>query len=408
MEKRSIISRFLIVVSVLFLFQVQAAAEANNKELPKVLTPYLQNPTADGMTVCFLAQGAEDVYLQWGAEGASTLKQASGKGVAIAGTPWTIWKIRIANLKAGSTYKYQVKCRLAAKDTVTATYRFKSLNPCSKTLKVALFNDIHNNDNTLAALMKYVNPSDFECSVLMGDCLADPSAENGGFNVFRTLNAFVRLLDGASKPIVFVRGNHETRNSFSHQLALLFDLPNLTNEQSWAEQQWQFTLRAGPLFFIAMDAGEDEDGLDRPECRYKQPEFWKGVRQREAGWLKNTIAVNPGKNAPWRVFISHIPLYNDNEWYSKSSRGYWESLLSGANLDLMLAGHDHAWKLLPKDNKKKQQWPVLIGGGPSLEEGTVMLLSADKRKLTIRLLGAKDGRLLTEFKADKNKERTKQ
>jgi acid phosphatase type 7 len=402
--ERSIFCRLLGVLAVLFLFHAQAAADANNKELPKVLTPYLQNPTADGMTVCFLAQGAENVYLQWGAEGASTLKQASGKGLAIAGTPWTIWKVRIANLKAGSTYKYQVKCRLAAKDTATATYRFKTLNSRSRTLKVALFNDIHNNDNTLAALMKYVNPSDFEYSVLMGDCLADPSAKNGGFNVFRTLNAFVRLLDGASKPIVFVRGNHETRNSFSHQLAVLFDLPNLTNKQTWAEQQWQFTLRSGPVDFLIMEAGEDDDGIEhpeQPECSYKQPLFWQGVRQREAVWLKNFVVNSSGNDAAWRIFISHIPLYNDNSWFSEPSRKFWIPFLQNANLDLMLAGHDHAWKLLPKDNEKKQQWPVLIGGGPSLDEGTVMLLSADKRKLSIRLLGAKDGRILTEFNADK-------
>jgi hypothetical protein len=87
-------------------------------------------------------------------------------------------------------------------------------------------------------------------------------------------------------------------------------------------------------------------------------------------------------------------------------------VLAGAAIDLELGGHDHGWKLLPKgktceitfnghypdqldpQNRKKWSytlpWPVMIGGGPGLkgdEEGTVMLLDASKKSLTVRLIG---------------------
>jgi hypothetical protein len=399
--RKHIFNKLIIIVAALFLLHVQVVAGTYNKKLPTVLTPYLQNPTADGMTICFLTQGAKDVRLEWNTDGASTFKKLTGKGIAITGTPWTIWKIRIANLKPGDKYKYQLKYFLANKKSSTQIYHFKTLNPRSKTLHIALFNDLHNNDSTLSILMRYIKPDDFEFSMLIGDCLADPCSDNGAFNVFRTWDAYIRLLDGANKPIVFVRGNHETRNSFSHQIAVLFDLPNLRTEQTWEEQQWQFTLRSGPVHFLVMDTGEDDDDLTKPDS-YKQPIFWQSYRQHEAEWLKKLNTTNAGKDAAWRIFVSHIPLYNNNPWYSASSRQYWESLLPFANPDLMLAGHDHGWKLLQKNDEKKQQWPVLIGGGPSLDEGTVMLLSADNKKLSIRLLAAKDGRLLTEFNADKN------
>jgi hypothetical protein len=59
-----------------------------------------------------------------------------------------------------------------------------------------------------------------------------------------------------------------------------------------------------------------------------------------------------------------------------------------------------------KDGVKKTlteapPWPVLIGGGPSLNEGTVILVSADAKSLRARLLTARDGRLLAEFSAEK-------
>ncbi len=44
---------------------------------------------------------------------------------------------------------------------------------------------------------------------------------------------------------------------------------------------------------------------------------------------------------------------------------------------------------------------VLIGGGPALDEGTVILLNADAKTLPARMLAARDGRLLTEFSSER-------
>ena len=398
--KRSVFPILVVIAAFCLLSRQVAAAEAGTNALPAVLTPYLQNPTANGMTVCFLAQGAEQVRVAWGVSGQSRLNELSGQGVAITGTPWTIWKMRLTNLRPGTAYQYQVRYSRPATDKVaTPIYHFRTLDPRAKSVRVAAFNDLHNRDATLAALMQHVKPEEFEFSLLLGDCWGDPSAANGAYEVFRTLNAYVQLLDGANKPIILVRGNHETRGNFSRQMANLFDLPNLSATQKWGDDQWQFTLRAGPAFFVAMDTGEDDDA-QTPENSYKNPKLWQAYRQREAGWLKNLLATKPGKDAAWRIFLSHIPLYN-SPYCSESSRKYWEPLLRDFNPDLMLAGHDHTWrKVVPPTSATP--WPVLVGGGPSLNEGTVMLLSADDKTLRVRLLGAKDGRVLTEFTTSKS------
>ena len=380
------------------------AQTANTNDLPAVLTPYLQNPAPDGMTVCFLAQGAERVRVAWAVDAAPALTEEPVAGTAIPGTPWTIWKTRLAKLERGTVYRYQVRYRLPSGNAESPVGRFRTLDPQAKTLRFAVFNDLHNSDKTLEALLRFVKPEDYEFSLLMGDCFGDPSSANGAHEVFRTWNAYLRLLDGGNKPILFVRGNHETRGDFSSRMAHLFDLPNLDAALKPGEQQWQFTLRAGPASILAMDTGEDDD-FTTPEDSYKRPKFWQAYRQREAQWLKELIPTKPGGDAAWRVFVSHIPLYNPAGWICPSCRQYWVPFLLDARIDLMLAGHDHAWRHLPK-GANDSPWPVLIGGGPSLDEGTVILFSAEDTTLRARMLAAKDGRLLTEFTAEGGRTRT--
>jgi predicted MPP superfamily phosphohydrolase len=382
-----------------------ARAQTAANDAATVFPPYLQNPTADGMTICLLAQAAEQVRVAWSADAGVALTEVAAMPLVISGSPWTMWKTRLAGLRPGGAYQYRVRyhLRFGGQNVETPLYYFRTLDPQAKELRFAAFNDIHHRDHTLAALMKHVKPNDYEFSVLMGDCL---EAYPNEAELFRAWRAYVELLDASQKPVIFVRGNHDTRQSFANRLAYLFDLPNLSVKQPWGEDQWQFTMRAGPVWFLAMDTGEDENGVDSdPRTAYKQPEFWRACRRREAVWLKELLAKKPGDDAPWHIFLSHIPLYNNNPWDSPSSREYWEPILHDANLDLMLAGHDHTWKLLPKKAGGRPPWPVLIGGGPSprrdSEEGTVMLVTADATTLRVRLIAASDGRQLIEFKAEK-------
>ncbi len=395
----------------LLVFQSLETPAATNAPLPAVIGPYLQNPASDGMTVCLLAQGAQRVRVAWGAADAAALTETAATGTVLAGTPWTVWKARLGGLAAGRGYRYAARYQLAGGSATTAVHRFHTLNPKSSAVRLAAFNDLHDNLATLGALMQHVQPADFELSLLLGDCWADPSNVKGADKVARTLAGYIQLLNAAEKPLLLVRGNHETRGTFAGQLAKLFDLPLLDAAQPADDQQWPFTLRAGPVFLLALDTGEDE-GFATAENSYKRPKFWQAYRQREAAWLQKLLATQPAGDAAWRVFASHIPLYNDNWAFSDPALRYWEPLLPAFRPHLMLAGHDHDWKLLPKGQshllKRKKNggeetrtltppWPVLIGGGPALKQGTVMLLAADEKNLRVRLLAAADGRLLAEF-----------
>jgi predicted phosphodiesterase len=379
-------------------------AEAANP-LPLTLLPYLQNPAPDGISICFLAREVKSVTVLWTINGGKSPFKSTAVPQEIPKTPWTRWKVRLAGLKPGAKYSYQIRYSDGGDEKSSETYIFTTLNPGATETKVAVFNDIHDHRETISALMGIVKPEDFDFTVFNGDMINDPSEANGARKVFELWNYYVELLHGHSKPILFIRGNHEVRGSFKENLRFLFDLPDLTMDQAAADQQWQFQLTAGPVHFVTMDTGED-DGPETPEDSYKRPKFWQAYRKRQAAWLENLVRSKTGSEKPWRIFLSHIPLHNPASWFSISSRDDWNPLLTDYGVSLMLAGHDHSWKFLPAkktfkipkmaDMEDTPAVPVLIGGGPLMNQGTVILIHADSRKLMTRMYDTK-GELLNEF-----------
>ena len=374
--------------------------------LPASLGPYLQNPAADGMTVCFLTQtGAENVRVLWSRKGdtGKPAETTAAKCTAIPGTPWTIWKARLTALQAGADYEYHVRQVREKAEVATPNFRFHAMDPHAKTFRAAFFNDIHNREATLAAVMKNVKPEDYEMTFLLGDMWTNPSTSKGADQVFRTMEAYIRLLDAAEKPMILVRGNHETIGGFAKTMAYLFDFPGLDATAGEFDQQWQFTLQPGPVWFMGLDGGDDF---------IKRIEKFQPMRQRQAEWMKGVLARKDGAGC-WRILLVHMPIYNDNCWTSEPCRQVWEPVLTGAGIDLEISGHEHnLCKLLPKgktyeiifnghypDQQDPQQrkkwsctlaWPVLIGGGPALkggEAGEVKLMNVDEKTLTVRCLG---------------------
>lgn len=361
---------------------------------PAVGQAYLQHPAADGMTVCWLAQ--TDAVRDAGVVLTSPMTaDVPAREFAIPNTAFSIWRARLTGLSPGVTYHYQVRYRLEDGPHTMPPRHFRTLDPHAGSLRAIAFNDTHMGAAAMAALLKHVKPEEFELTLLLGDILEGSNAD--GSDLFAAWDRYVELLDGSQKPIVFVRGNHDTRGAFAKRLAFLFDLPNLDPTRPWGEEQWQFTLRAGPVSFLALDTGEDDDD-GTPATSYKNPELWQQVRQRQAAWIKQTVAAKPPDAPAWRVLLTHMPLYN-SPWCSVRSRNLWTPMLREWQPDLALSGHDHQWRAA-QPLAQGDPWPTLVGGGPAMgpgEEATLMILTADSERLTVRLLGAKDGRQLTEF-----------
>lgn len=362
---------------------------------------YLQNPTERGMTVCVLAPSVStrEVSVTLAADDGTATREQPAQPTAIPDTAWTIWKIRLTELNPGTRYRYHVNFRFKENLAATPVYHFRTLDPHGHSLRFVTFNDVHMKHTLMGVLLKQVKPEDYDFSLLLGDVFE--GFYKDGSDVIQEWIQYIGLLDGADKPILFVRGNHDVRQAFAKRLAYLFDLPNLDPTQPWGAEQWNYTLQAGPVSLLMLDTGEDDDGTT-PTTSYKNPVLWNKVRQREADWLQQVVPSAALTSTPWRVLCSHIPLYN-SPWTSAPSRTLWTPVLQKWKPDLALAGHDHTWRPatpIPAG----VPWPSLVGGGPAKcggEEATMMVIAADPQMLRVRLIGAKDGRKLTEFSATK-------
>ena len=149
-------------------------------------------------------------------------------------------------------------------------------------------------------------------------------------------------------------------------------------------------MRRGPIHFVFMDSGEDKPDSHRA---YSGLNDFEGFHREQAEWLKKEIKTPEFKNAKYRVLVHHIPIYGLNE----KKYNPWKSLrgptINRGGFDLSLHGHTHHAILhLPK-SAGDHNFPVVIGGGKTMESAAIALLEASAKELKVKLIGA-DGRCI--------------
>lgn len=375
-----------ILAFVMFLLIIAQAQEA-----PSLVGPYLQNPQADGITICCVSdRSINNIKIDLNMPAAQkNLKMHSQQ---IPETSWYVWKVELNDLLPATHYQYRLHYQKNDTSRTKQLFNFKTLDRKSSSAKFVIFNDLHENVETLKKLLGCFDLKNNDFSVLLGDCWENPQNAN---EAIYYLNQYITNLDAAEIPFLFIRGNHECRGQFHDKLAYLFDVPNLQPSADFVKQKFYFTLKNGPVQILAMDCGEDFR---------KRYNIMQEYRKGELSWLQKVLATKSVKQSAWRVKLCHIPLYNNNIWNSEPSRKMWEETLSRAKIDLSLAAHDHTYKILEKGQNytvqnKDRQWtmqppyPVMIGGGPQITKATVMLLSADEQTLKVKTLGAVKGKI---------------
>jgi predicted phosphodiesterase len=371
------------------------------------IPPYLCRPTPDGMTVCFASVDAQDVAVQWGRTADALNETTVAQATALGKVTWQIWKGRLTDLRAGETIFYRVTYREHGEAKSSETYRFQTIDPQADAVRAVIYNDVHDHIETITALVKWVRPDDFSFSILLGDMWDYASVANNARGPFLNLEAFVRLFDGSNKPLLFVRGNHDVRGSFSRWLSHLFDFPPSDTGDEMLKRDAFYDLRVGPVWFIAPDSGEDG---------WKELDLYGPYRERQAQWLARILAESPHRSAPWRVLPTHIPLYFKGYWDAPQSRELWHDILADGQIDVSIAGHIHDWSVILKDVeivyvdkqgtpeektiRQTPPFPTFIGGGPGLPKGTVTFLEANAKHLQLRAVNTQ-GKEVLQFALDK-------
>ncbi len=203
---------------------------------------------------------------------------------------------------------------------------------------------------------------DYDGVILLGDATPGVDFEK---EVVTNIVEFGGEVSKGSKPVLYIRGNHETRGDYASKLG-----------DSLGLDKFYYTTHVGPYSFVMLDSGEDKDD-SHPE--YGGTTDYNTYRADMTEWLKS---VNTETDKV--IALSHSWKISDVE-QELSDEGWNQLDRLGARL--MISGHEHQCRLLSDGTDREKEvfskHPNILGylaGGKTNEDfiASKMTLSGDK------------------------------
>ena len=262
-----------------------------------------------------------------------------------------------------------------------------SFRPVPKQGEIRLYHvaDAHNMVDFPIAAGQYFGDS-LDLLVLNGDL---PN-HSGDIRNFDAICYIASGITGGHCPVVFARGNHDTRGLHAE------DMPNyIPTRNGWT----YYTFRVGCVWGLVLDCGEDKD--DSHE-EYGGTVCFHQFRLRETEFIKEVIAnakkEYEAEGVQHRLVISHIgftyikkaPFDIENEIYTEWCRLMREYIQP----ELLLYGHYHKTYISPVGSDfdhRGQACTAIIGSKPIRDEnknglgfvGCGIVLREDDKKRVI-------------------------
>ena len=320
--------------------------------------PYIQDVSESGASIVFTTSKPSFSWVELtDSEGKAHNFYNIEHGVKMANN--TFHTIRIDNLSPAKEYAYRLFSKEITKfdpysvvygDSITSkTFRFSTLDPSADELTFIEMSDIHGNNDKLEKLLHHADVESADMVIYAGDMMDYYAKEDQPFHNF--IDKSVEIF-ASEKPFWLVRGNHETRGRFSRNLFRYFPRE---------DGRYYYTVKQGPALFIFLDSGEDKPD-NHPV--YAGLNDFDEYRETQAEWLREVIASDEFKNAPYRIVVTHIAPMAEG-WYTEEHLNkIWLPILNDAGIDLMIAGHLHEYKYFPK-NESIYAFPLIIGSNNS-------------------------------------------
>jgi predicted phosphodiesterase len=237
-----------------------------------------------------------------------------------------------------------------------------------------MINDIHGNNKLMESLLANTFPGKTDFVVFNGDMTNDLRSEEQLFGDF--LDNAVKIF-ASETPMVYARGNHETRGSFAERFPRYFPTPT---------KQLYYLFRQGPVCLVVLDCGEDKPDSD---IEYSGLAAFDNYRDKQALWLQNAVREDVFTKAPFRVVIIHMPPFGG--WHGeKHVEQKFVPILNKAGIDLMLCGHLHHHILKQAGNV--HHFPVIVNSNRS-----VVKVYTENAQLMVQVVD-EDGKLVDSLK----------
>lgn len=162
---------------------------------------------------------------------------------------------------------------------------------------------------------------EYDAVVLLGDATPGVDFEE---EVIRNVVQFGGEISEGSMPVIYVRGNHETRGAYANDLAVALGL-----------DEFYYTTSVGDYSFLVLDSGEDKDDS---HSEYGGMTDYNTYRASMIEWLKGQEVENDKV-----IALSHSWRISDVE-KELSLAGWAEINRLGARM--MLSGHHHQCRFL--------------------------------------------------------------
>ena len=350
--------------------------------------PYLCDMSSEGVTIVWTTDVPALSWVEiaphdnehfYGREREKFFDVAHGKKRADR----TLHRVRVTGLEPGAQYRYRVFSQHVTlmegnnrttygQTASTDVYRrqplsFRTFDPDAKEINFVVVNDIHTRNDLLKELFADVDVAKLDFVALNGDMAH--WIEDGEQLFSEFMDTCVDLF-AKQTPVVFVRGNHETRGKMSIDAIDYF--PTSTG-------MYYYTFNIGAACFMVLDCGEDKPDSD---LEYGGMAAFDPYRVQQAAWLSAQIERPELKNATAKIALLHIPPPVGNNWHGQLHlKETLLPILNRADTDVMLSGHTHRHSFRQPDDEA--QFHLLVN---SNEEALHCTLKSGM--LTIKAAGA--------------------
>lgn len=236
-------------------------------------------------------------------------------------------------------------------------------------IRVLCISDVHEMKGEMKAALSYFTETpDIIC--MIGDISSQMITKQ---QFKKHLLSYTADISSGSIPVVYARGNHETRGEFASQMIEYF--PTKTGE-------FYFTFDFGELSVLVFDSGEDKEDDHR---EYDGLVDFSSYRKQQLKWLKALKTKNiDGK---YKIVLCHDPLI-DTDFFGKD----WETPLKKLSMDIVIGGHHHESKFvggeLPRfvdcgkyeDENGKTKWAASM---VTLKDGRISMLTVNNEGETL-------------------------
>lgn len=242
-------------------------------------------------------------------------------------------------------------------DAETADYEFK---PLTKTRDIHLYHiaDVHYAFAVGEKTAAYFGDN-LDLLVVNGDIGEVETEQN-----YKEVARFTGEITGGALPVLFVRGNHDTRGHLAEKYTDYFPANG---------KNTYFTFEVGPICGVALDCGEDKPDDHREYGGnhggapvYNGTNAFEPFRRRETAFLRGVTL--PKDKIP--LAVSHIcPVQTTGEPgcifdIERDVYTEWNRELERMGIRMMLCGHIHAaYLLMPGDPASllPHNYPVVVG-----------------------------------------------